>query len=460
MPNENDIKCMKTKGAVLCDIGNHDIYYQIDAKDNEKNYDYYKCGEIKDYFTKCNKKTISSPDINTTIWLDKTLFHKVVLIDGKNSYHVFYSDTIDLARKLFSYFKFPDVSIIQIINQDFYTDKINEKKSFGFVKNNGYDKILEKLNELFTSSVDHKSFYDYYHVLIIRNPKKIKPPIGFLTTKIINSKINQNLQWADNSCWIDATLMNIFTYKTNLSITIINNMDKNKGNKFNKLLINLLSLSGKIEIMDQIDDLNKYCQENKEPGKMVNLSGKKSTAWCNDYYQYAISSPGNILFLFNNMYNLGLIVPKVSIVSGTLFSTKIQEKQAVMNEQAKSKNFVIVDTSSYHNRPEFDIISNDGVLNKNLITITLNGLKYILTSTTVSTPGHYVSIIYDRITNNYILINKLSKTTVSVPSITNWRRSTFFFYYPDNIIKSSNIITGMNPSTKTLLTGESGLTCG
>lgn len=56
-------------------------------------------------------------------------------------------------------------------------------------------------------------------------------------------------------------------------------------------------------------------------------------------------------------------------------------------------------------------------------------------------PGHYVSIIYDRLFDNYFLINKLSKTTINKATKYDWQHAIMLFYYPETQISSDNIIT-------------------
>ena len=314
---------------------------------------------------------------------------------------------------------------------------------YGIIKGDTNDDILRMM----TLSIEGE-------FIIVRTPTHT---IDFANTKskdnkqniehfVTESAVYKNLQWKNNSCWMDCVLVNILTYRTSLSIKIIRNMQQHTTNEHIQGFITILTVlltntdNEQVSIMDHINILHKYC-ENIDSVK--NLQNIKTRLHYNDYKLNSVSSASNFLILLNTMFNLSINTYSIQYISNEKNISFIKKFFDKVNEIKISPGEIIIDIHSYI-EIKSDIIhdiANDNSVNEKLKVITINTIRYRLTSAIVNYPGHYVSIIYESLYNDYFLINKLSKTTINKATKYDWQHAILLFYYPETQIISDNIIT-------------------
>lgn len=152
------------------------------------------------------------------------------------------------------------------------------------------------------------------HAINIADRKSADNTQNFVT----DSAVYKNLQWYKNSCWMDCVLVNILTYKTSLSIIIIDNVQQHTTNEHIQEFITILTIlltntdNEQVSIMDHINILHKYC-ENIDSVK--NLQNIKTRLHCNDYKLNSVSSASNFLILLNTMFNLSINTYSIQYIS-------------------------------------------------------------------------------------------------------------------------------------------------
>ena len=290
------------------------------------------------------------------------------------------------------------------------------------------------------------------------------------TVEVKNSKVFKNLQWNGQSCWFDSFLMNIFTYKTDISTKFVQNLSLYPKNIFTQFMVNLLSKTNKVMVMSSIRGIYDYCvydstshlntrgmMDRIRHNIMSPFTGTRTQLLCNDFNKDSPSSFANVAIILNNMYNLEMRIHTIALTGNErLFSDSLQRVVNTKIVQEYINDVIIFNTSSF---TENKTSVNLNVSNPVTHNIMINNHDYKLGSTTVHVPGHYVSIIWDKAQNKYILVNIMGISNYSrYVTESDWQNSTFLFYYRAELLTPDNIITGLSGDASngyTLITGYS-----
>lgn len=418
----NNLKCMLFKGVVQCRLGNQE-YLQTKEKDPYGSYKYYSCDGVGDIYTNCMTEVLSLTNISgkKIIYTEPKGERKSIIVkeDDNNSYFLLYSNQDDLTAQLVPLIV-ENVVLIQVVSDDYFSDK--PKPSFGITKDNiqFIDNFFDKID------INSKTFEEHFSIIVVRDNTD---SIGLKDISINTSAVIKNLQWCQNSCWMDSFLINIFTYYTEISRKIINKLRDDK--EIDTFLINLLGGNQKIcANPEHIMLLNNYCEnknnDTREPP--VNFSNQPTKLWCDNFVPNGLSDAATVLPIYNNLYQLELNVIKILNTDLEPFSVKF--KRELQNNFNRKHDHLIVNCATFQDNHNFFDIIDQHTVNDEVQTITHHGRIFFLTSTASFSGGHWTTIIYDFIKKEYVLVNKTNDTLISEPNNVNWLQSTLLFYYP------------------------------
>ena len=471
--------CLGDKTPLECNK-NDTTYYTVKKKDDRKTYVYYECTRQDD---KIEIKRVDEPPNDTTAkYLDKIPNgqNKIMVsyIDNKEDSHYIFYDTMEtLLNKIKEYFNDDKVSIV-------YT-QTKDNMNNGFTKNDDEKNIMKKLNALYTTaSPDHKillyrdTHIEYTLPTDIEKAHKAKQDKykvdyvtehkGELKTELIftieQSKIYINLNHAGLTCWMVAVLMVLFTYKTDISERIIQKLTNApiiNSKKFEHFLYNVLNGEESMTLKPYENDLYEKCmsvlngQQLDTHITLVDFAGRQGDA------------NGFIHFL-SKLYDLKINTHKPDL-------SRMEPKTLILTHQltlidVQSYKYIIMDILQYQN-PEykekpaiFDICDNNGEVTSGVSNIVIGDTRYKLAGAIVregiinehnNAGGHYLSIVYDPILNEYRLINKIAGDTyIRPPTAIDWRNVLYLFYYPTEQVVIGNVIIGIqeNDGDYTLVT--------
>lgn len=442
--SQPELRCMQTYDLVNCifKLGEEDdqLYevYEVESKDTSADYDYYEC-ETKQYYTKCTNTNYHQSDQEDQIkWMEKIPDgHSKLKVQYKTkSYYIFYKNVNDLFRKLRNILTSSDILFVQFIKYQVtpYANS-SESHAFGFFSDDQYSAFHEAFNKLkFDKSDEFKA------ILIQNNDdtrEEEKSPYD--KTKIQESVVYTNLQWARNSCWIDTVLINLFTFRFSLNEKIlryIRDIRDKRDNRFDDFILKLINQTTTVSVMDYIGTMYEISEKLTKDGQVKNLiDGKDTKLYLPGFTEKSLSSAGLSLLFFNSYFKLNIRTLKTTPIDGKQNTVELIKHYLLTYNFVDSQDYIVVDTTSQWNSDTMDI------LNEKYYQIKKNDKKFKLASAIVGQQGHYVSIIFDPTTEKYILVNKLVATTISEPTVNDWKQITFLFYLKEDLVNSENILT-------------------
>lgn len=470
----SSLKCVLHNN--LLDCWYNDIkLHQAKNKDQSETYNYFECDQDSMMRVNTLCRNVSEPtNFDNVKWLKQKDRAYIILgyeYQGNNVFNLMYNDLDELSLIISKYFDDQKVMKISVYHQDFLIMRVThfDINRGSHSKNNIYNKLHTKYNDnYYLLDNSHICIYREgennwtvrnYDIIIESDNKNIAMMPQNITlysdphaTTPEQSKICINLQWNSQSCWMDASLVNIFTFKTAISEKIINTINgKSSKSKFDIFIINILSRNNLFYMKNIITELKDYCDRTTS---IINLDEVKTLLNCSDFVSGSISSASTFLIILNNIYGLNIKTWKINPHENLLFSdiqSNIQSNQLITERTARTK-FLIIDMTIFVNTlssisNKYDIVIN-GVINSKVLQININGIIYMLFSTIVYQDSykHYKSIVYDPKRSKYTLIDKLTQTLIDTPTVSDWKNSIYLFYYPEELIKR-NIITNIQNGT-------------
>jgi len=413
------MQCLKTREALSCKL--NDVEYYFTGEELKKidfnEYTFYECSNLKEFNVLCKRITDENYLKGKKIYylIANTEHLEKIIVNDKMNYYILFDKIETLSKNIEKIFEDKNVMAVNMISDDYFTNK--QKTPVGFIR----DDVVEKsiFAKLFTyieyiKQQEGKIDYSQYYLAILKEEKKKKKEISE-NLNIFKSKIYTNLKWKYNSCWMDCLLVNIFSQKTSLSAKFEHKILEKytSGNEFDKFMYNLLFGNNEVSIMNVIDTIQFICVSlDQFDYKLRQITN----AYCNIFTKGAFSSPSPFLIFLQNYYGL---LPLNYIYIGKIEGVSFEHNFDIMLSERKDElDYFIVESFDYYKQ----------IVKPPLEKIYMNK-KYRLLSATVSTPGHYVSIVYDTTKQKYITINKLNKTTITDVSKNDWNQTTLLFYY-------------------------------
>ena len=464
---------------------NDTTYYTVKKKDDSKRYVYYECTRQDDKIE--IKRVVELPTGTTAKYLDKISNgqNKIMVsyIDKEEDSHYIFYDTMEtILNKINEYFTDDKVYIV-------YTQTKDDMNN-GFTKTDNKNEIMNKLTQLYaTNSPYHKillyrdTHIEYTLPTEIANDHKAKQDKykaeykaeyvtehkGELKTELIftieQSKIYINLNHDGLTCWMVAVLMVLFTYKTDISERIIQKLTNAtviNSKKFEHFLYNVLNGKEPITLIPYENDLYEKCRS------VLNGQQLDTHITLADFAGHQGDANGFIHFL-SKLYDLKINTHKPDLSSMEPNTLILTHQLTLIDVQ--SYKYIIMDILQYQN-PEykekpaiFDICDNNGEVTPGVSNIVIGDTRYKLAGAIVregiinernNAGGHYLSIVYDPILNEYSLINKIAGNTyIRPPTAIDWRNVLYLFYYPTEQVVIGNVIIGIqkNDDMYTLVTG-------
>jgi len=479
--------------APVCSIKNNLLecekedkqYYIVKEKHKDKKYVYYEC-KLKEDGT-YETKSISQPIPDTDVkYLDKIPdgHHKIMVsyTDTPDSHYIIY-DTIDtLHAKIIEYFKNDKVFIA-------YT-QTKETKTDGFTKDMEEKEIKEKLNKL----INPPEHAPYHKILLYRSTQEYTPldkkkRDTYKATKLAGeakaslptelkgdqkrdpivtieqSNIFKYLDHAGLTCWMVAVLMVLFTYKTYITDRIIRTLTHEQvqnATTFEHFLYNVLNGKTKMTLTPYENDLYDKCarvlkdQPSDNNINCIAFRGQQSNA-------------NEFIYFLSKVYNLDIDTQKPNFKDERGQTRRDHYMHDALTNQLKiienkSYEYIIMDIVPYQapifktDPTIFDICDDNGVVNPIVSDIRIGSTDYKLAGAIVrqgrideknKSGGHYLSIVYDPILEDYCLIDKiLGITRISRASAIDWRNALYLFYYPAEQVVIGNVIIGIDTSAE------------